>query len=473
MELPRLLCAVVCAALVPRGVLGYVKTVEKEALLTLYSVTGGQNWALDADAPDDDMLQPGGNYYWDEAADPCPLNFTEAWHGVACVDPCYYPIDGDECRFGRITGLQLQHNGLVGTIPNDLFDHLINLTIVDLSFNEISGTIPTQIGKLRNVQIFQMSHNSLSGTIPTEIRTMGSHIGPDEMAMNLEDVPAEALVNPGYDNNATYPLGEGSATMGLAQFDVSHNFLNGTIPTTIGELINLQAVDVSDNADLGADGCCDNTDEYFNSFYGYNTTIPTEIGMLKKLQVLKMDWARFMRHIPTEIGNLRSLQFWRVKGSFTTNQVSGTIPTEVGRLYNLVEFMMENNTLSGTIPPELGDLTKLEMYSVQDNKLSGTIPDLFESLTQLTLWDTFNNKLSGDLPESVGNLSNLDYLYLQNEHLAALLNYYCKQRIDNSAVGRKYNYQVLANEYFNYQHVSVCANPYDHSHAFDALTGDY
>ena len=83
---------------------------------------------------------------------------------------------------------------------------------------------------------------------------MSSHVPPDEMAMAYEDLPAEALENPGVHNpNITYP--EEPQTMGLSQFDVSHNNLNGTIPTTIGELIHLQAVDVSNNPELGADGC--------------------------------------------------------------------------------------------------------------------------------------------------------------------------------------------------------------------------
>merc|ERR1711988_1343490 len=125
---------------------------------------------------------------------------------------------------------------------------------------------------------------------------------------------------------------------------VSNNLLNGTIPTTIGELVNLQAADFSNNADLGADGCCEGQDSYYQSFYGYNTTIPTEIGNLRKLQVVKMDWSRFQRHLPTEVGLLRNLKFWRMQGSFLTNQVSGSIPSQFGRLTKLQEFMMENNT---------------------------------------------------------------------------------------------------------------------------------
>lgn len=459
-----LLLLLACAAPLVHGL---AKLSDKDALVALYDATGGASWTLSSDAPYDEMLQPGGNYGWDLSGDPCPVAFNASWQGVACVDPCYTPIDGEDCRFGRITGLQLQFNNMVGTIPESLFDKLINLTAVDLSHNAISGTIPTSVGKLRNLQILQLSHNQLSGTIPTEIRTMGSHVPPDETATPLEDLRIES----GDGQNATYDL-ELTHSMGLSQLDLSNNKLNGTLPTTIGELVNLQAVDVSNNAQLGADGCCDTADSYYSSFYGYNTTVPTEIGMLKKLQVLKMDWSRFMRHMPTEMGKLRSLQTWRLQGNYETNQVSGTIPTEVGSLKKLTEFMMENNTLSGTLPSEIASMESLEKFTVQDNRLSGTLPEAMGDIEFLNYWDSFGNKLEGDIPSSIQKLGSLDYLYIQNEHSDALRNYYCKQRIEASAIGRKYNWQVLANEYNNYKQLSACANPYDTQQAFEKLSGD-
>ena len=136
----------------PPLVAGLAKVSDTDALIALYENTGGASWALQSGAPGDLMMQPGGNAYWGlSASDPCPLNFTEAWQGVACEDPCYAPIDGDDCHFGRITGLQLPFNNLVGTIPPEVFDKLINLTVFDVSHNQLSGTIPTQVGKLRNL----------------------------------------------------------------------------------------------------------------------------------------------------------------------------------------------------------------------------------------------------------------------------------------------------------------------------------
>ena len=86
--------------------------------------------------------------------------------------------------------------------------------------------------------------------------------------------------------------------------------------------------------------------------------------------------------------------------------------------------------------------------------------------------DSFNNKLSGDFPPSIQNISAIEYLYIQNEHTDAMLNYYCQQRIDNSAIGRKTNWAALATEYINWKYVSACANPYDKAGAYDKLWGD-
>jgi len=477
---------------------------------------GGEHWAQDPElfGSDPYMAQnwTGGNNFWNVidptqdpayAADPCQEKLTSDgliadWFGVSCEDPCYAPIDGDDCRFGRITSLHLPGNNLTGTIPWQIFDSLVNLTIVDLSHNDISGTIPTEVGKLRNINMFLLGNNKLSGTIPTEIYTMGSHVGPDEQACALEDlimtdgtpfVVPEGGVNFTADEaeafNATCSA-HATNTMGLSQFDVSANKLVGMLPTTFGDLVNLQAIDVSRNTELGAEEywaklAPNGTDEYHRQFYSYDKMIPTEMGTLKKLQVLKMDNSRFMKHIPTELGNMRSMRYWDVKGSDgidmysegETNAVSGSIPTQIGRLKHLLTFNMENNTLSGTIPVDIANMTSLQRWVLPDNKLSGTIPNIFASMNMsLETWDTFNNKLTGDLPTSIAELANLEYLYVQNEHTDPLRNYYCKERISQNANGKKYNQIAMQKDYISMTMAGTCINPLDVDGAFGQLSGD-
>jgi len=494
----------------------WAKASDRQALRDLYEAAGGETWGpnLDYWTPMKGNLDPlwnetSGNKFWNTItnandptylADPCQDKLNSDgelpdWYGVGCQDPCYVPIDGFDCQFGRITSIILPANNLEGTIPESLFDKLVNLSVVDFSHNKLSGTIPTTIGKLRNIATFLLGNNKLSGTIPTEVQTMGTHIGPGEEACDLEDLrwPSGELYFPngvpeGGVNisaeealafNGTCPTHE-TKTMGLAEFDVSANSLVGMLPTTFGDLINLEAIDVSRNEDLGMEGYAppDAADDLHAQHYVYTSMVPTEMGYLKKLREIKMDNSRFMRHMPTELGNMRSLTFWDVQGTTTpgepeTNAVSGTIPTEFGRLKKLETFMMENNTVSGTIPVDLANMTSLWRFSVPDNKLSGSIPDIFGGLKiNLELWDTFNNKLTGDMPSSIGETLALEYLYVQNEQTDPLRNFFCRERIENSAVGRKANYAMMAHDYISMSMAGTCINPFDVEGAFGQLSGD-
>ena len=64
----------------------------------------------------------------------------------------------------------------------------------------------------------------------------------------------------------------------------------------------------------------------------------------------------------------------RVRGlSFRDNNLTGSIPSELGGLSLLVELLL-NSRLSGSIPPELDGLANLEVLSLMNNRLSGCIP---------------------------------------------------------------------------------------------------
>lgn len=84
-----------------------------------------------------------------------------------------------------------------------------------------------------------------------------------------------------------------------------------------------------------------------------------------------MDNSRFMRHLPTEIGKMRSLVFWRLKADLLTNEVSGTLPTEIGQLSKLQQFVAGNNSISGTIPTEIVDMSSLRVFTFENNRVSG------------------------------------------------------------------------------------------------------
>ena len=472
---------------------GLLKPYQKQALIDLYESTNGASWALWPDHPlwnqtAPELGPPGGNRGWDVHApwsDPCTLNgtaFGKSWYGVGCEDPCDDALDGPACAHGQVVALELGWNNLSGVLLRSVVNRLRKLDYLDLSHNSLSGTIPTEVGKLRVLQNFQLGKNALSGTIPTEVRTIGSHVlrdsveyARDDLDCNASEPDAHAGFNRQTDNLPCKYVGP--RLIGPKVFDVGHNQLNGTVPTTMGELINLKAVDISHNTLLGGECCTEDSSWYEQSFYGYATAIPTEIGSLWKLEALRMHNSNYLRYLPTELGTLRSLVWLEAGGNGSipnSNQISGTIPSQIGRLKNSLRIVAQDNQLSGSIPLQIRNMSALMHVELQGNKLSGSIPDAYGGMTRLSYWDSFANKLTGDLPPSVFELKELTALYIQNEHSDAIRNYYCRERIEQSANGGRHNYAELGSVqlYYTNPHHSICVNPFDVAGAFDRLSGD-
>jgi hypothetical protein len=67
----------------------------------------------------------------------------------------------------------------------------------------------------------------------------------------------------------------------------------------------------------------------------------------------------------------------------------------------IVTLDLNKQNLSGTLPQELGGLKSLELLSLYENNLSGTIPSSFENLENLRNLSLSNNEFTGRLPSSL------------------------------------------------------------------------
>ena len=121
--------------------------------------------------------------------------------------------------------------------------------------------------------------------------------------------------------------------------------------------------------------------------------------------------------IPAELGNLTNL----TELNLSFNSLTGSIPDELGNLTNLTDLSLSANYLSGSIPAELGNLTNLTFLWLQYNSLSGSIPSELGNLTNLRWLYLHTNSLSGSIPSELGNLTKLEYLVLNDNFLTGPL----------------------------------------------------
>jgi Leucine-rich repeat (LRR) protein len=144
-------------------------------------------------------------------------------------------------------------------------------------------------------------------------------------------------------------------------------------------------------------------------------SIPPELGKLTNIVELNLESNRLSGSIPPELGKLANLK----ELLLGSNQLSGRIPPSLGNLEQLGNLVLSNNQLSGSIPPELGNLPNLQGLHLASNRLSGSIPSSLGDLEQLGDLDLSANRLSGNIPPQLAKLERLGELKLSYNTLHA------------------------------------------------------
>jgi hypothetical protein len=174
-------------------------------------------------------------------------------------------------------------------------------------------------------------------------------------------------------------------------FQFYNTDLRGTIPTELGRL-KMKS---------------DNGTAFYLEGNSLSGTIPPEVVAFPGVQYLSLAYNNDLTgSIPSEIGIASSLLALVLVGT----KLEGKIPTELGKLVALEDLFLASNMLSGPIPSEVGLLVNLEGLYLSGNLLSGSIPDEIGRLTNLLYMEIENNWLRGPIPSSIGNLSKLQHL---------------------------------------------------------------
>lgn len=90
--------------------------------------------------------------------------------------------------------------------------------------------------------------------------------------------------------------------------------------------------------------------------------------------------------------------YCRVVLQLCYNNLTGSIPREIGSLKKLSVLALQSNKLTGAIPASLGDLNALERLDLSYNHLFGSVPGKLAVPPLLRVLDIRNNSLSGNIP---------------------------------------------------------------------------
>ena len=386
-----------------------VQTVDRAALVALYNATGGPDWTR------------RDNWLSDKPLDD--------WYGITT----------DE--FGHVLAINLSENNLTGSLPEELGD-LFDLVSLQLQRNELTGSIPAELGNLTSLGALQLNDNNLTGGLPEEL----------------------------------------SGARDLVALWIANNDIGGLVPRTWLRF-GLLFLDISGNGNL----CMPGTWRFvewrqemltFDGSWCHARDIDVLTGLHEAMDgdswTVSEGWLQDLV-LDTWFGVTTDSLGKVVRLRLPGNGLSGELPEEVAELENLTRLDIGGNDLTGQLPKALMDLA-LEEFRYADTELcvpddpafrrwlnsigthrgTGVVcPDLddrqilqvfYEALggenwinndswlTDAPLDDWYgvdtdgegnvvslrlpSNLLVGKLPPEIGGLSHLNYLYLaRNYHL--------------------------------------------------------
>ncbi len=117
--------------------------------------------------------------------------------------------------------------------------------------------------------------------------------------------------------------------------------------------------------------------------------------------------------IPSDLGQLTELQVLLLH----QNQLTGAIPDALGNLFNLRSLDFGNNQLTGAMPATFGQLGSLQQLVISFNQLNGPLPTFWSEMGSLTQIILTGNQFTGGIPSELGDLVNLEVLHLDNNQL--------------------------------------------------------
>jgi len=339
---------------------------EAEALQYLYGEMGGDKW----------KSSRGWVRKEEGEGHPC----KDGWYGVTC----------DE--YERVIGINLASNRVIGTLNATTLCQLEELRYFSISSqnfnntdrNYIDGPFPSCLLLLSKFAHLDVAYTGLDGPLPNSLECHQNR---------LEVIKADNTFFEG-----SMPQNMSGCTTLRTLVLSSVEWLNGTIPSSIGDAAELEVFDISHTMVEGS--------------------IPESISSLASLRVFDTKWTRVNSSLPAGVGTsadeksallaLRdSLSFtkWEVKEGWDYPLSDPCLARWYGiactEEMSVTGIDLDRNGLDGRLEDVFRSLPSLSYIRMGRNQISGSLPLSLQYLTSLIELSLPHNMLTGTLPREL------------------------------------------------------------------------
>ncbi|KAJ0106313.1 hypothetical protein Patl1_18817 [Pistacia atlantica] len=305
------------------------------------------------------------------------------------------PLPVEISQIQSLKFLILSHNNFSGNIPPE-YGNLPAIQALDLSFNQLTGSIPPSIGNLTSLLWLMLANNSLSGEIPHEIGNCSSLLWLNLANNQLSGhIPTE-LTNIGRDPSSTFELNRQQ---------------NERIIAGSGECLTMKRWIPADYPPfsfvytiLTRKNCRNIWDRLLKGNGIFSVCVG--VSNVRTFQItgyLQLSGNQLSGEVPTDIGKMQNFSMLHLG----LNQFYGKLPPQIDKL-PLVVLNLTQNNFSGTIPSEIGNIKCLQNLDLSYNNFSGTFPASVNELFDLSKFNiSYNPLISGAIP-STGQLATFE-----------------------------------------------------------------
>ncbi|XP_054816999.1 receptor-like protein EIX2 [Prosopis cineraria] len=334
-----------------------------------------------------------------------------AWDGKQC---CRWKGVKCDAIIGHVVKIDLSpktipHRILHSKAMSSSLLELKHLSYLDLSFIDFqSSSIPSFVGSMKELRYLNLSHCFFSGRVPYHLGNLTNLQNLDLNGVLSDGLNVSRLNQDLYMDDFTWVTRLSS----LRYINMGGVHIENGINDIIKVIYNLPFL-------LQADFMYCHTPRLIGSNGFVNSsTVPS------KVQVLNLGW-NGLDVMPKALQNMTSLRSLDLSCNF----FSDLVPLGLGKLRFLEHLDLSMNSISGLFPNAVQNTSSLAFLAISDNNILGSVPLWLGEFMFLAHLNLARNKLSGLFPIAIQNITSLRFLDLSSNNLISKIPLWFIKRI--------------------------------------------